>query len=86
MALTKIKLASLAKDLNLKNKDLIDILQKGGYNKSAFAMLETDEFSYLMDQLTKQYQIVGFDDYLDGKTVIEDASELPGRFRRRIQF
>ncbi|MGM9681357.1 MAG: translation initiation factor IF-2, partial [Eubacteriales bacterium] len=72
MTVNKIKLANLAKDLNLKNKELIDILATGGYVKTTSATLEPDEFSYLMDQLTKQYQITGFDDYLDKKTVIAD--------------
>ncbi len=72
MAVTKIKLAALAKDLGLKNKELIDILAAGGFPKVSSATLEPDEFSYLMDQLTLKNQVVGFDDYFDGKTKIED--------------
>lgn len=72
MAVTKIKLATLAKDLGLKNKELIDILAAGGFPKVSSATLEPDEFSYLMDQLTLKNQVVGFDDYFDGKTKIED--------------
>ena len=72
MAVTKIKLANLAKDLNLKNKDLIDILNAGGFPKGSSASLEPDEFSYLIDQLTRKNQVSGFDDYLNGKTVIID--------------
>ena len=72
MAVTKIKLANLAKDLNLKNKDLIDILNAGGFQKGSSASLEPDEFSYLIDQLTQKNQVSGFDDYLNGKTVIID--------------
>jgi translation initiation factor IF-2 len=73
MAVTKIKLANLAKDLNLKNKDLIDILSAGGFNKNSSSTLENDEFSYVMEKLTEQNQIVGFDDYLNGKTTISDG-------------
>lgn len=72
MAVTKIKLANLAKDLNLKNKDLIDILNAGGFPKGSSASLEPDEFSYLIDRLTQKNQVSGFDDYLNGKTVIID--------------
>lgn len=72
MAVTKIKLAGLAKDLGLKNKDLIDILAAGGISKVSSASLEPDEFSYLMDQITLKNQIEGFNDYFDGKTVIRD--------------
>ncbi len=72
MAVTKIKLAALAKDLGLKNKELIDILAAGGFPKVSSATLEPDEFSYLMNQLTLKNQVVGFDDYFDGKTKIDD--------------
>ena len=72
MAVTKIKLAALAKDLGLKNKELIDILAAGGFPKVSSATLEPDEFSYLMNRLTLNNQVVGFDDYFDGKTKIDD--------------
>ncbi|MGM9637886.1 MAG: translation initiation factor IF-2 N-terminal domain-containing protein [Eubacteriales bacterium] len=39
MTVNKIKLANLAKDLNLKNKDLIEILAAGGYIKTTSATL-----------------------------------------------
>ena len=83
MAVTKIKLAALAKDLDLKNKDLIDILNADGLSKSSSAVLESDEFSYLLNKLTENNQIVGFDDYLNGKTkifderIISNASSAP---------
>ncbi|KAI4454032.1 translation initiation factor if-2-related [Holotrichia oblita] len=61
----------LAKDLNIKSKDMLDFLTTAGIQgKTHMAVLEPDEFAHFLDELTKQNQINKIDDYLSGKTII----------------
>ena len=69
---TKIKISALSKDIDIKSKEIINILNQAGYNKNASGSLEIDELSYVFEQLTLLNQIVGFDDYLNRKTYIEE--------------
>ena len=55
---TKFKINSLAKDLDIKSKDLLAIAEKSGMSgKNPGVLLETDEFDVLFNNLTKEYQI-----------------------------
>ncbi len=65
------KINQLAKDLNIKSKDLLETLKGLGFDgKTQMATLSADEFGALLDKLTLDNQMSGIDDYLDGKTVI----------------
>ena len=64
----KYRINTLAKDLDLKSKDIVDILSdKGIEGKAHMAVLEPDEFDIVMNTLSNDNQFTGINDYLDGK-------------------
>ena len=65
-----LKVNQISKDLNIKSKDLAEILTKEGIEYKAQKTLEPREFDILFDKLTKENQIKGIEDYLDGITYI----------------
>ena len=68
---TSYKLNGLAKDLNMRTKDLSEILVSGGFApKSSSQSLNEEEFSYLMDRLSKENQTSDLNGYLAGTTYI----------------
>jgi translation initiation factor IF-2 len=73
------RISNLAKDLNLKNKDILDILAENGIEgKSHSAILDPEEFNIVMNELTSRNQITGIGDYLDGKVKLPSpAAEKP---------
>ncbi len=64
MAIKKNKLNEVAKDFNMQNKALIELLGKyfDGEKKSQ-ATLEDKEMDVIFDVLTKQHSVESFDDY-----------------------
>lgn len=68
---TQIKIGVLAKDLNLKSKEIIDVLSACGIEKKSSASLDADEFSIFFDHLTSAHQITNMSDYLSGKADIK---------------
>ena len=65
------KISSLAKDLGLKNKELLDVLTESGIDgKSHSAALEPDEWGLIMDALTQRAQVDSIGDYLDKKVTV----------------
>jgi len=71
MALTQnFKVNQLSKDLGLKSKDLMAILAAHGVDAKTQSSLEPDEFGILLNALTKENQINGIEDYIDGITYI----------------
>ncbi len=65
------RISNLAKDLGLKNKDILDILAENGIEgKSHSGTLDPDEFNLVVNELTSRNQITGIGEYLDGKTKI----------------
>jgi hypothetical protein len=84
MALTQnFKVNQLSKDLGLKSKDLMEILSAHGVEaKTTQSSLEPDEFGMLLNVLTKENQINGIEDYIDGVTYIptkKKKAEKPGK-------
>ena len=76
MAVTpQIKANQLAKDLNIKSKDMVDIMASKGLDLKAQKALEPAEFSLLFDAITSMHQIEGIDDYIDGLTFIPSKLE-----------
>ena len=73
----KQKLNVIAKELELKPKELVDLFaQKGGITKNSVAPVDQNEFELLFSALTEAYQMSGINEYLAGKTVIRvEASE-----------
>ena len=74
----KYKINTMAKDLNMKSKDLLDLFTKLGMTgRKHSSVVETEEFNVVMEALTSKKQVANFDDYLAGKVTItrkEDAS------------
>ncbi len=69
---TTYRINRLAKDFNLKSKDIIDLLAEHGLEgKTHMAMLEPAEFSLLIELITSQNQITNLDAYVKGDAVIE---------------
>ncbi len=76
MAVTpQIKANQLAKDLNIKSKDMIDIMSSRGLELKAQKALEPAEFAVLFDAITSMHQVEGIDDYIDGVTFIPSKLE-----------
>ena len=73
----QFKVNQLAKDLDIKGKDLISVLTDRGFDVKSQSSLGALEFGVLLDTLTKQNQIEGIDDYIDGITYIESKKKKP---------
>ncbi len=71
----KYKISNLAKDLKLKNKDIIDLLEKIGFpGRTHSSVLTAEEYSVLMNYYTTNSQIIDINGYMDKKTVIADPA------------
>ena len=68
---TQIKIAALAKDFNLKSKDIVDLLMANGIEKKTSGALDGNEFSLFFDVLTTANQITNMAEYLSGKADVE---------------
>ena len=66
----QIKTNQLAKDLELKNKDITDIMTEKGFDAKGQKTLSSHEFDVIFNTITKRNQIQGIDDYIDGVTYI----------------
>ena len=71
----QIKANQLAKDLNLKSKDIVDVMAEKGIELKTQKSLEAHEFNVLFNALTSAHQIEGIDDYIDGVTFIPSKLE-----------
>ena len=65
-----LKVTQLSKDMNMKSKDVIEVLAGKGVNLKSQATLEPAQFEVLFETLTKQNQIDNIGNYLDGVTYI----------------
>ena len=70
-----IKLTQIAKDFNLKGKDVIDIFKSVGIEKKTGGGAEPEEYELFIHLLTSTHQIKNVDDYIDGKTKITVVAE-----------
>ncbi len=78
----KYRINAMAKDFNLKSKDLIDLLAAHGIEgKTHMAVLEPHEFDLLFEELTKANQTESMGDYLDGKADIPQDKKVPDERR-----
>ena len=65
-----LKVNQLSRDLTMKTKDIAEILAGEGIEYKTQRALEPNEFDVLFDKLTRDNQIKGIEDYLDGVTYI----------------
>ena len=74
------KVNQLAKDLGMKNKEILTKIESSGITvKSYMATLEPDEFNLFFDELTRESQISDLDAYLNGKTSIKRKKEAAAK-------
>ncbi len=76
----KYKISTLAKDLNIKSKDLLDLFTKLGMtDRKHSSVVEPEEFNVVLNLLSEKKQVENFDDYMAGKVSIDripSAEEL----------
>ncbi|MBS5733612.1 MAG: translation initiation factor IF-2 [Clostridiales bacterium] len=76
-----LKISSMAKDLGVKSKTITELLAAHGITKGVSANLEPDEFSLVLELLTREKQISEMTDYLAGKVDIlrpdEHRADVP---------
>jgi len=70
MAQIQYKVNQLAKDLNIKTKDIVDMMSGAGIEVKTQKNLEPDEFGVFLNLITQANQINDIDRYLDGETYI----------------
>ncbi len=72
----KYRINNMAKDLNLKSKDLVDLLTSRGFTgRTHMAVMEPVDYSVVLNELTSEKQIPSIDDYLNGAIKIEKVIE-----------
>ncbi|MBO4353408.1 MAG: translation initiation factor IF-2 [Clostridia bacterium] len=80
IANTKIRINILAKDLEMKGKDLTDFISSCGLGaRTTTGTITPEEFSVLLDKLTLANQISNMGDYLAGKADIKHKEPLVER-------
>ena len=65
-----LKVNQFSKDLAMKSKDIAELLASEGIEYKTQRALDSNEFAILFDKLTRDNQINGIEDYLDGITYI----------------
>ena len=65
-----LKVTQFSKDINMKSKDVLDILAGKGITLKSSSTLEPAHFELLLNTLTVENQIKNIGDYLDGVTYI----------------
>ena len=71
----QIKINTLAKDFNMKSKDVIDVLAEAGMDKKTSGTIDSEEFAVFLDHVTATNQISNMSDYLSGKAEIIKTPE-----------
>ena len=67
----KYKISTLAKDLNMKSKDLLDLFTSLGMtDRKHSSVVEAPEFNLILSHLTEASQVENFDDYMIGKVTL----------------
>ena len=72
-----LKTTQIAKDMNMKPKEVTDFLKSIALDKKSGDQLDTDEWSLFLDRLTKANQIKNIDDYLSGKATLRADRPAP---------
>jgi hypothetical protein len=65
-----LKVNQLSKDLNMKTKDLSELVAGKGLEVKSQQTLKPEEFEVLFERVTLGHQITNIEDYLDGITYI----------------
>lgn len=70
-----LKVNQISKDLNIKSKALAEMLAKEGIEYKTQKALDANEFAIFFDAITRENQINGIEDYLDGVTYIPSKNK-----------
>ncbi len=80
------RISELAKDLGVKNKEILDILNENGVEgKSSSGTIDPEEFNLVMNELTSRNQISGIGDYIDGKLKLESKNDTKSDAKKTEQ-
>ena len=75
MATISVKINNLAKELNLKTKEITDVFAEMGIEKKPTGTLDVDDFELLMHRMTSTHQIKDLAAYEEGRTKITAAAK-----------
>ncbi|MBQ3866124.1 MAG: hypothetical protein II776_04425, partial [Clostridia bacterium] len=76
----KMKVTQLAKDLEIRSKDLVDLFSRVKMTKQTGGTLEADEISFVIGVLMDRFPVEDINGYIDGKyKVAETAAEIAAR-------
>ena len=70
-----VKISQLAKDLEIKSKDLVAIFGELGMTKQTGGTLENDEVSFALQSLIDRFPVVNINDYIDGKYKVKATAQ-----------
>ncbi|MBE6550097.1 MAG: translation initiation factor IF-2 [Ruminococcaceae bacterium] len=71
-----LKVNQLSKDLNMKSKDLNELLAGKGITLKSQQTLKPEEFDLVFETITMGHQIENIEDYLDGITYIPSKKKV----------
>ncbi len=73
----KIKIKDIAKDLDVKANEIVDVLaQFSGSKKSSSAIVDENELDLIFESFTKKYEVESLDGYFEMKSV-PDTEAVP---------
>ena len=88
-----LKVNQLSKDLNMKSKELTELLSGKGIALKSQQTLKPEEFNVIFETITNGYQIENIEDYLDGityipskKKVAADQTQSPQKKKSKYRF
>ena len=82
---TTYRINRLAKDFNIKSKDILELLKDYGFeNKTHMAVLEPEAFNLFIELLTGANQIKNIDGYVRGEMIIPRL--VPKRRSRSLRM
>ncbi len=68
----KYKISVLAKELEIKNKELLDFISSVGITgKTQSGSLNEQEFNLVMNVITAAHQVENIDDYMNGNVIVD---------------
>jgi len=70
-----VKISQLAKDLDIKSRDLTALFTDLGMTKQTGGVLELDEASFVLQALMDRYVVENINDYIDGKYKVKATAQ-----------
>ena len=70
-----VKISQLAKDLDVKSRDLTAIFTELGMTKQTGGVLELDEASFVLQALMDRFPVENINDYIDGKYKVKATAQ-----------